>query len=58
MQKIYNEIGIENYVYVSKINDMGIKLVDSLWFDRSRGAMSDILKLEFILIIMKKKLKK
>ena len=29
MQKIYNEIGIENYVYVSKINDMGIKLVES-----------------------------
>jgi homoserine kinase len=29
MQKIYNEIGIENYVYVSKINDRGIKLVES-----------------------------
>ncbi len=28
MQKIYNEIGIENYVYVSKINDQGIKLVE------------------------------
>jgi homoserine kinase len=27
MQKIYNEIGIENYVYVSKINDQGIRIV-------------------------------
>ena len=27
MQKIYNEIGIENYVYVSKINNEGIKIV-------------------------------
>jgi homoserine kinase len=29
MQKIYNEIGIENYVYVSKINDQGIRIVES-----------------------------
>jgi len=28
MQKIYNEIGIENFVYVSKINDKGIKIVE------------------------------
>ena len=27
MQKIYNEIGIENFVYVSKINDQGIRIV-------------------------------
>lgn len=27
MRKIYNEIGIENYVYVSKINDQGIRIV-------------------------------
>lgn len=27
MQKIYNEIGIENFVYVSKINDKGIRIV-------------------------------
>ena len=27
MQKIYNEICIENYVYVSKINDQGIRIV-------------------------------
>ena len=27
MRKIYNEIGIENFVYVSKINDQGIRIV-------------------------------
>lgn len=27
MQKIYNGIGVENYVYVSKINNQGIKII-------------------------------
>jgi homoserine kinase len=42
MQKIYNEIGIENYVYVSKINDQGNKVpkkVDGLIEVAERSAI-------------------